>query len=74
LARHGPPEIFNTDQGNQFTSLELSQVLEEADVLISMDGKGRWRTTALSTRRTLTKGLLEDSGLGPPPRSLRPHK
>jgi putative transposase len=38
----GPPEIFNTDQGSQFTSLDFTQVLKDAGVKISMDGKGRW--------------------------------
>jgi putative transposase len=42
LERYGPPEIFNTDQGSQFTSLEFTAVLKEAGVRISMDGKGRW--------------------------------
>ena len=35
------PEVFNTDQGSQFTSLEFTQVLQEHGVKISMDGKGR---------------------------------
>lgn len=39
--RHGKPEIFNTDQGSQFTSHDFSGVLETAGVAISMDGKGR---------------------------------
>ena len=42
IARYGPPEIFNTDQGSQFTSFELLDVLRRAGVRISMDGKGRW--------------------------------
>lgn len=42
LARFGPPEIFNTDQGAQFTSDAWIEVLEGAGVRISMDGKGRW--------------------------------
>ena len=42
LARHGRPEIFNTDQGSQFTSVAFTQVLKDAGVKISMDGKGRW--------------------------------
>ena len=42
LAKYGKPEIFNTDQGSQFTSLEFTGVLKAANVLISMDGKGRW--------------------------------
>ena len=41
LARKGRPEVFNTDQGSQFTSLEFTQVLQEQGVKISMDGKGR---------------------------------
>ena len=42
LARHGRPEIFNTDQGCQFTSDAFTKVLKRAGVRISMDGKGRW--------------------------------
>ena len=42
LAQHGKPEIFNTDQGSQFTSLAFTQMLTDADIRISMDGRGRW--------------------------------
>ena len=42
MARHGKPEIFNTDQGSQFTSPRFTEVLTEAGVRISMDGRGRW--------------------------------
>jgi len=42
LAKFGAPEIFNTDQGSQFTSEEWISVLDKAGVAISMDGKGRW--------------------------------
>jgi putative transposase len=42
LAKFGKPEIFNTDQGSQFTSEGWIDVLEKAGVAISMDGKGRW--------------------------------
>ena len=42
LARHDRPEIFNTDQGSQFTSLAFTGALKEAGVAISMDGRGRW--------------------------------
>ena len=38
----GRPEIFNTDQGSQFTSPRFTGVLQEAGVRISMDGRGRW--------------------------------
>ena len=47
LAKHGTPEIFNTDQGSQFTSGDWVDVLTDAKVKISMDGKGRW----IDTRR-----------------------
>ncbi len=42
LATYGSPEIFNTDQGAQFTSEAFTDVLKGAGVDISMDGKGRW--------------------------------
>ena len=42
LDRYGSPEIFNTDQGSQFTSLAFTDVLTDAGIHISMDGKGRW--------------------------------
>jgi putative transposase len=42
LARFGAPEIFNTDQGSQFTSAAFTAVLAAAGVRISMDGRGRW--------------------------------
>jgi len=42
LARFGRPEIFNSDQGSQFTSPRFTGVLEKAGVRISMDGRGRW--------------------------------
>jgi len=42
LARFGRPEIFNTDQGSQFTSAAFTGTLAAAGVAISMDGRGRW--------------------------------
>jgi putative transposase len=42
LACHGRPEIFNTDQGSQFTSPRFTGVLQKAGVRVSMDGRGRW--------------------------------
>ena len=42
FARYGTPEIFNTDQGSQFTSCDFTGLLKEHGVKISMDGKGRW--------------------------------
>ena len=41
LARYGRPEIFNTDQGSQFTSCDFTGVLKDAGIAISMDGRGR---------------------------------
>lgn len=42
LGLYGKPEIFNTDQGAQFTSVAFTEVLKEQQIAISMDGKGRW--------------------------------
>ena len=40
--RKGTPQIFNTDQGSQFTSIRFTEQLKQADIRISMDGKGRF--------------------------------
>ena len=55
LGKYGKPEIFNTDQGGQFTGMEFTQVLKDADVRISMDGRGQWRDNVMVERlwRTL---------------------
>ena len=50
LAKYGRPEIFNTDQGCQFTSEDFTQVLKDAGIQISMDGKGRWVDNAFIER------------------------
>jgi len=42
IERYGKPEIFNTDQRSQFTSGDFTGVLLDAEIKISMDGKGRW--------------------------------
>jgi putative transposase len=42
LAKYGRPEIFNTDQGSQFTSFEFTDTLKDSGVAISMDGRGRY--------------------------------
>jgi len=42
MARYGRPDIFNTDQGSQFTSLAFTNTLRDASIRISMDGRGRW--------------------------------
>ncbi len=43
IGNYGKPEIMNTDQGSQFTSLAFTQYLKDNDIRISMDGKGAWR-------------------------------
>ena len=50
LARHGRPEIFNTDQGSQFTSAAFTDMLTENGIAISMDGKGAWRDNVFVER------------------------
>src|SRR4051812_37651327 len=50
LARHGRPEVFNTDQGSQFTSHDFTSVLLKAGITISMDGKGSWRDNVFVER------------------------
>jgi putative transposase len=42
IARYGRPDIFNTDQGSQFTSFAFTNTLRDAGIRISMDGRGRW--------------------------------
>jgi len=41
IRRYGSPEIFNSDQGSQFTSPSFTKILKENDIKISMDGRGR---------------------------------
>jgi putative transposase len=50
LARHGKPEIFNTDQGSQFTGSAFTGLLAKNDIAISMDGKGAWRDNVFVER------------------------
>ena len=50
LECYGPPEIFNSDQGSQFTSVDFTDVLKEAGIRISMDGKGRWMDNVVIER------------------------
>jgi len=50
LARHGKPEIFNTDQGSQFTSAAFTGLLAEHGIAISMDGRGAWRDNVFVER------------------------
>ena len=50
ITRYGRPEIFNTDQGSQFTSAEFTGILKAHDIRISMDGKGCWRDNVFVER------------------------
>ena len=50
MARYGRPDIFNTDQGSQFTSTEFTGLLKDNDIRISMDGKGCWRDNVFVER------------------------
>jgi len=50
LNSHGRPEIFNTDQGSQFTSVAFTDRLKQESINISMDGKGRWRDNVFVER------------------------
>ena len=50
LARYGKPEMFNTDQGSQFTSFAFTDLINKHDITISMDGKGAWRDNVFVER------------------------
>ena len=50
LNRYGVPEIFNTDQGSQFTSYDFTKTVRNAGAKISMDGRGRWLDNAMIER------------------------
>ena len=50
MRRHGKPEIMNTDQGSQFASIDFIKTLKDADIQISMDGKGAWRDNVFVER------------------------
>jgi putative transposase len=50
LAKHGKPEIFNTDQGSQFTAQAFTGLLSKHGIAISMDGKGAWRDNVFVER------------------------
>jgi len=68
--RHGRPEIFNTDQGSQYTSKEFASTVLDNDVLLSMDGKGRymdnifierlWRSVKYEEVYTKEYGSVDD--------------
>jgi len=72
LQMYGPPEVFNSDQGSQFTAESFTGVLKRAGVAISMDGRGRafdnifverlWRTVKYED--IYLKGTVRARGAG----------
>lgn len=50
IAQYGAPEIFNSDQGSQFTDEDFTDVLKKHGIAISMDGRGRWRDNVFIER------------------------
>ena len=50
FAKYGQPEIFNTDQGSQFSSLDFTSALKARQIEISMDGRGSWRDNVFVER------------------------
>jgi putative transposase len=71
LSKNEKPEIFNTDQGSQFTSEAFVGRLKENGIGISMDGKGRWRDNVFAER--IWKSIkYEEVYLHATPRSARP--
>ena len=70
LARHGKPNIFNTDQGSQFTSAPFTGLLLKNGIAISMDGRGAWRDNVF-VERLWRSVEYEESICGPMKRSPR---
>ena len=63
LREHGTSEIFNTDQGAQFTAQSLTEILKANNIAISMDGKWRWVDHVFVERlwRSQVRGSLSES-------------
>jgi putative transposase len=70
LARHGKPEIFNTDQGSQFTGQAFTSVLADNGIAISVDGNGAWRDNVF-VERLWRSVKYEESIYGPTTASAR---
>ena len=71
LARYGKPEIFNTDQGSQFTSIAFTGLLLKNEIKISMDGKGAWRDNIFVERLWGGPSNTRRCTYGPTPVSRR---
>ena len=63
MKKYGTPEIFNTEQGCQFTRLEFTGLLKDNGIKISMDGKGCWRDNVFVER--LWRSIKYEEGLPP---------
>src|SRR5260221_867196 len=72
LARHGKPEIFNTDQGSQFTGAAFTSALASNGIAISMDGKGAWRANIAVCRLEPAAPLDEGTSQWPVKASAKP--
>ena len=55
IVHFGKPDIFNTDQGSQFTSFAFTNTLKDAGIRISMDGRGRWMDNFSISRASVAK-------------------
>ncbi|NHB78108.1 IS3 family transposase [Rhodobacter sp. M37P] len=71
-AKHGTPEIFNTDQGSQFTSSDFIKLLAARGIGISRDGKGAWRDNVFVERLWRTVRYKEEFVCGPMPACPKP--
>jgi putative transposase len=69
LARHGKPDIFNTDQGSQFTGSAFTGVLADNGIAISMDGKGAWRDNVFVER--LWRSVKYEEGRNSTPHAIQ---
>ena len=76
LAHHGKPEIFNTDQGSQFTGQAFTGALADNGIAISMDGKGAWRDNVFVERlwRSIKYEEVLSAGLRQRQRSAQLHR
>ena len=72
MARHGKPEIFNTDQGSQFTGQAFTGVLTDNAIAISMDGKGAWRDNVFAANPGAHHPADHDSAASSPQHCQHP--
>jgi putative transposase len=63
ISRYGTPQLFNTDQGSQFTSDDFTDILKKHAIKISMDGKGRWMDNVFIERFWKSVKYQDDSSI-----------